>query len=112
MRPAAQIRYFIVACIVSRGERADPNTVQWAESVLKVPIIDHWWQRDGWCIAGNPSARRPAGQTWIGNRRMPGYDIAVVDEALNRRRAAYGLDRLKLLCHQALCRHSGSRTSV
>ncbi|HEX5509536.1 MAG TPA: AMP-binding protein, partial [Pseudolabrys sp.] len=37
------------------GERADPPTVEWAEQVLKKPVIDHWWQTEtGWCIAGNP----------------------------------------------------------
>src|SRR5690606_16625377 len=37
------------------GERADPDTVQWAEKVLGVPVIDHWWQTEtGWTIAGNP----------------------------------------------------------
>ena len=37
------------------GERADPPTVEWAEEVLKVPVIDHWWQTEtGWAIAGNP----------------------------------------------------------
>jgi propionyl-CoA synthetase len=37
------------------GERADPDTIQWAERLLKVPVIDHWWQTEtGWTIAGNP----------------------------------------------------------
>ena len=37
------------------GERADPDTVQWAERMLGVPVIDHWWQTEtGWPIAGNP----------------------------------------------------------
>jgi propionyl-CoA synthetase len=37
------------------GERADPDTIQWAERMLKVPVIDHWWQTEtGWTIAGNP----------------------------------------------------------
>ena len=37
------------------GERADPPTVEWAEQLLKVPVIDHWWQTEtGWAIAGNP----------------------------------------------------------
>ena len=37
------------------GERADPDTVIWAENLLKVPVIDHWWQTEtGWAIAGNP----------------------------------------------------------
>ncbi|MFN3076124.1 MAG: propionyl-CoA synthetase [Alphaproteobacteria bacterium] len=36
------------------GERSDPDTIQWAERHLKVPIVDHWWQTEtGWAIAGN-----------------------------------------------------------
>ncbi len=41
------------------GERADPDTVQWAERILGVPVIDHWWQTEtGWPIAGNPARPR------------------------------------------------------
>ncbi len=37
------------------GERCDPDTLQWAEEHLKVPVIDHWWQTEtGWAIACNP----------------------------------------------------------
>ena len=37
------------------GERADPDTVAWAERVFGVPVVDHWWQTEtGWAIAGNP----------------------------------------------------------
>ena len=25
------------------GERADPDTIQWAERLLRKPVIDHWW---------------------------------------------------------------------
>ncbi|MEJ2034765.1 MAG: AMP-binding protein, partial [Maritimibacter sp.] len=28
------------------GERADPDTIQWAETQLGVPVIDHWWQTE------------------------------------------------------------------
>ena len=29
--------------------------MKWAENLLKVPVLDHWWQTEtGWCIAGNP----------------------------------------------------------
>ena len=28
------------------GERADPDTVKWAENLLEIPIIDHWWQTE------------------------------------------------------------------
>ncbi|HEY4774465.1 MAG TPA: propionyl-CoA synthetase [Xanthobacteraceae bacterium] len=65
------------------GERADPDTVKWAEDMLKVPVIDHWWQTEtGWCIVGNP-----VGLGMLPVKRgsptvpMPGYDVRVVDEA-------------------------------
>jgi propionyl-CoA synthetase len=66
------------------GERADPPTVEWAEQVLKKPVIDHWWQTEtGWCIAGNPVGlgMLPVkhGSTCV---PMPGYDVQVVDEAV------------------------------
>jgi AMP-binding enzyme len=65
------------------GERADPDTVQWAENILKVPDIDHWWQTEtGWAIAGNPIGlgRLPVkhGSPTVA---MPGYDVRIVDEA-------------------------------
>ncbi len=64
------------------GERADPDTIVWAEHLLKVPVIDHWWQTEtGWCIAGNPVGlgMLPVkhGSPTVA---MPGYDIRVVDE--------------------------------
>ena len=65
------------------GERADPPTLAWAEQVLKVPVIDHWWQTEtGWCIAGNPVGlgKLPVKPGSAGVP-MPGYAIDVVDEA-------------------------------
>jgi propionyl-CoA synthetase len=64
------------------GERADPDTIQWAERLLNKPVIDHWWQTEtGWCIAGNPVG---LGQLPVkyGSPTvpMPGYDVRVVDE--------------------------------
>ena len=36
------------------GERSDPDTLQWAEEKLGVPVIDHWWQTEtGWAICAN-----------------------------------------------------------
>ena len=36
------------------GERCDPNTLHWTEQILKVPVIDHWWQTEsGWPMASN-----------------------------------------------------------
>jgi len=67
------------------GERADPPTVAWAETHLKVPVIDHWWQTEtGWCIAGNPLG---LGQLPVKHGSptvpMPGYQVDVVDENAN-----------------------------
>ncbi len=65
------------------GERADPDTVAWAEAKLGVPVIDNWWQTEtGWPVAGNPiglellpvkygSAAVP----------LPGYHVQVLDDA-------------------------------
>src|SRR5687768_7366099 len=36
------------------GERCDPDTLGWAQSLLGVPVVDHWWQTEsGWPIAAN-----------------------------------------------------------
>jgi len=36
------------------GERCDPPTLNWAEKLLGVPVIDHWWQTEtAWAIASN-----------------------------------------------------------
>ncbi len=65
------------------GERADPDTIKWAENLLQVPVIDHWWQTEtGWCIAGNPMG---LGQLPVKHGSptvaMPGYQVDIVDEA-------------------------------
>ena len=65
------------------GERADPDTVEWAEKVLDKPVVDHWWQTEtGWAIAANPVGLgllpiKPGSPTVP----MPGYDVEIVDEA-------------------------------
>ena len=64
------------------GERADPDTVKWAEDRLRVPVIDHWWQTEtGWPMAANPVG---LGQLPVKHGSptvaMPGYDIRVLDE--------------------------------
>jgi propionyl-CoA synthetase len=65
------------------GERADPDTIRWAEAQLKVPVIDHWWQTEtGWAIAANPLGIE-ALPVKIGSPSvaMPGYDVQILDEA-------------------------------
>ena len=64
------------------GERADPETVKWAETKLGVPVIDHWWQTEtGWPICGNPVG---LGQLPVKHGSatvpMPGYELHTLDE--------------------------------
>ena len=64
------------------GERADPDTIKWAQRHLRIPVIDHWWQTEtGWAIAGNPLGIEEL-PVKIGSPSvaMPGYDIQVLDE--------------------------------
>ena len=68
------------------GERADPDTIKWAQDLLGVPVIDHWWQTEtGWTIAGNPLGIE-ALPIKIGSPSvaMPGYGVHILDEAGNR----------------------------
>lgn len=64
------------------GERADPETLKWAEAKLKVPVIDHWWQTEtGWPIAANTMGLglmpfKHGSPT----RPMPGYAVEVLDD--------------------------------
>ncbi len=67
------------------GERADPDTIQWAEKQLEVPVYDHWWQTEtGWTIAGNPVGLGALpvkyGSPTVA---MPGYDIKILDDQCN-----------------------------
>jgi propionyl-CoA synthetase len=65
------------------GERADPDTVAWAEQVLGVPVVDHWWQTEtGWPIVANPVGLGML-PIKLGSPTvpMPGYEVEVVDEA-------------------------------
>jgi propionyl-CoA synthetase len=64
------------------GERCDPDTLNWAEDMLQVPVIDHWWQTEtGWAIAANCMGIerfkvRPGSPT----KPVPGYDVRILGE--------------------------------
>ena len=65
------------------GERADPDTIEWAQDLLGVPVYDHRWQTEtGYTIAGNPAGLE-ALPVKIGSPTvaMPGYDVQILDEA-------------------------------
>lgn len=64
------------------GEKLDSSTFYWLTDLLKVPVIDHWWQTEtGWPMTApmmgwdSPSEAR-LGST---NKPIPGYDIRVLD---------------------------------
>jgi len=65
------------------GERADPDTIQWAEKLLDIPVIDNWWQTEtGWPIASNPMGieKLPVkyGSPCVS---IPGYDVQILNDA-------------------------------
>lgn len=63
------------------GERCDPDTLHWAEDLLGVPVIDHWWQTEsGWPMVANLLGIEllpvKAGSA---SKAVPGYDVHVLD---------------------------------
>src|SRR5213595_2080980 len=63
------------------GERADPPTVEWAETQLKVPVIDHWWQTEtGWPIGANClGIEQLPVKHGSCTRAAPGWDVRVLE---------------------------------
>ncbi|MCW8825248.1 MAG: AMP-binding protein, partial [Gammaproteobacteria bacterium] len=65
------------------GERCDPDTLNWAEDMLKVPVIDHWWQTEtAWAIAANclgieQLPVKPGSPSTV----VPGYVVDVLNDA-------------------------------
>ena len=67
------------------GERADPDTIEWAQNMLGIPVIDHWWQTEtGYSIAANPVGIEKL-PVKIGSPSvaMPGYDVQILDDDAN-----------------------------
>ncbi len=64
------------------GERADPASIEWAETALDVPVIDHWWQTEtGWAICGNPVGLGPLPvKPGSPTKPMPGYDVTILSD--------------------------------
>ena len=65
------------------GERCDPNSLKWAQTILNKPVVDHWWQTEtGWAIAasctGLEQAEVKAGSA---GKAVPGFDVRVLDSA-------------------------------
>ena len=64
------------------GERGDPPTIEWAQRLLGVPVVDHWWQTEtGWVICGNfvgldPMPIKPGSCSVP----APGWHLEVLDQ--------------------------------
>lgn len=81
---AEYLKKYDISCLNSlflAGERCDPDTLEWAQDKLGIPVIDHWWQTEtGWSIAANCKGIEllpvvPGSPT----RAAPGYDVQVLD---------------------------------
>ncbi len=76
----SSLRYLFLA-----GEPLDKYTWQWASDMLKVPVIDHYWQTEsGWAILSNMAGIellpiKPGSPT----KPVVGYNLEVVDEKGN-----------------------------
>ncbi len=62
------------------GERTDPDTYYWASDLLKIPVIDHWWQTEtGWAITANFRGLElfpiKAGSA---TKPVPGYNVKIL----------------------------------
>ncbi|HHL21233.1 MAG TPA: propionyl-CoA synthetase, partial [Aliiroseovarius sp.] len=79
------VRKYDLSCldqVFLAGERADPDTILWAETQLKVPVVDHWWQTEtGYAIAAIPLGLEHM-PVKLGSPGvpMPGFDVRVLDE--------------------------------
>ncbi len=69
-------------CLYLAGERTDPDTLHWAEDLIGVPVIDHWWQTEtGWAIVGNcRGIEELPVKEGSPTKAMPGWDVRCVDD--------------------------------
>lgn len=69
-------------CLYLAGERTDPDTLHWAEDLLGVSVIDHWWQTEtGWAIAGNcRGIEELPVKEGSPTKAMPGWDVRCLDD--------------------------------
>ncbi len=74
----SSLKYLFLA-----GERLDPDTYHWASDMLKIPVVDHWWQTEtGWAIAANCMGIeelpiKPGSPT----KPVPGYDVRIINDS-------------------------------
>jgi propionyl-CoA synthetase len=63
------------------GERLDPDTYHWATDMLKIPVVDHWWQTEtGWPIAANcMGIEKFPIKAGSPTKAVPGYKVEILD---------------------------------
>lgn len=67
------------------GERCDVETLEWAKTIFKVPVLDHWWQTEtgssmtATCIGLGNSLTPPAGQA---GKPVPGYNVKILNSQM------------------------------
>jgi propionyl-CoA synthetase len=63
------------------GERLDPDTYEWATDLLKIPVIDHWWQTEtGWAIVANcMGIEKQKVKAGSPTKPAPGYQVDILD---------------------------------
>ena len=86
------------------------QTIKWAENLLKVPVIDHWWQTEtSWAISSNCTGIEMM-KTKYGSacKAVPGYDVKIIkpDQTLAKPNEM-GDIVVKLPCHLELFLHYG-----
>ena len=64
------------------GERTDPDTLHWADAMLQVPVIDHWWQTEtGWAICSNSiGIEHLPVKEGSPTKPVPGWNLTVLDD--------------------------------
>ncbi len=68
------------------GERCDISTLQWTQKLLKIPIIDHWWQTEsGWPMLTTPidQGQFHAVKPGSAGRSVPGFQVHILDSEAN-----------------------------
>ena len=80
------LKKYDTSCLESlflAGERTDPDTLQWAQNKLGVPVIDHWWQTEtGWAICANClGIEQLPVKEGSPTKPAPGWRLAALDSA-------------------------------
>jgi propionyl-CoA synthetase len=95
----SSLRYLFLA-----GERADTDTIKWAEEKLGVPGIDHWWQTEsGWPMAANPAGLGMLQVKYGSPTMMPGTRSSA---------ASWAISWSSCPCRLPACRRCGTPTSA